>query len=396
MGVYRHERQGRVSHETILLVRKGLGPRPRRAYHGPEGPGQRRRPVGLRAPRPRDAGLLAGATVSAAPTVPATHGSPSTAGRAASPEAGSCHRGGRKTDASCWRHGMVRYGSDLRLLRHRRRPGAREPGARGRAGPRLHGHSPGRPRGPPRHFHGARGRPDWRLLAGRVRELEGWFEGLRPWFAALHPVLDSISAAASGWGIDQKFWRSLYKWESASGGDRVTGWITAFFAHRYTDEGPLPKQSFGPGTTEVEDFPSRVSRVPFRWETPTGTRAMAFLGGVLGTERDGEWIRPCLGYAVVELLPAAEPHDERLPEPWTTADVRRVTGCPEAQVLTTLGTVTLHGEPLQADCAIDVKGLRGAGRRRRLVSRCDLVSDSGDIECWGNYGPDLGYALRSL
>ncbi|MEV6161346.1 hypothetical protein AB0L71_05375 [Streptomyces sp. NPDC052052] len=26
----------------------------------------------------------------------------------------------------------------------------------------------------------------------------------------------------------------------------------------------------------------------------------------------------------------------------------------------------------------------------------DLVSDSSDIQCWGNYGPDLGSALRSL
>lgn len=142
---------------------------------------------------------------------------------------------------------------------------------------------------------------DWRLLAARVRELEGWFEGLRPWFKSLHPVLDTICATASGWGADPDFWRSLYKWESASGGDRVTGWITTFFAHRYTEEGPVPKRSFGPGTTVEEDFPSHLSRVPFRWETPSGTVPMAFLGGVLGITRDGEWIRPRLGHAVVEL-----------------------------------------------------------------------------------------------
>ncbi|MFC9757728.1 DUF4419 domain-containing protein [Streptomyces sp. NPDC056921] len=142
---------------------------------------------------------------------------------------------------------------------------------------------------------------DWRLLAARVRELEGWFEGLRPWFKALHPVLDAICATASGWGADLEFWRSLYKWESASGGDRVTGWITTFFAHRYTDDGPVPRQSFGPGATEEEDFPSHLSRVPFRWETPAGDLRMAFLGGVLGIVRDGEWVRPLLGHAVVEL-----------------------------------------------------------------------------------------------
>ncbi|WP_330455676.1 DUF4419 domain-containing protein [Streptomyces sp. NBC_00820] len=156
---------------------------------------------------------------------------------------------------------------------------------------------------------------DWRMLAARVRELEGWFEGLSPWFAALHPVLDAISATASGWGVDQSFWRSLYKWESASGGDRVTGWITAFLAHDYPDEGPAPKRSFGPGSTGEENFPSHVSRVPFHWETPGGTVEMTFLGGVLGIERDGEWIRPRLGHAVVEPLPATEPHAERPPEP---------------------------------------------------------------------------------
>lgn len=47
-----------------------------------------------------------------------------------------------------------------------------------------------------------------------------------------------------------------------------------------------------------------MSRVPFRWETLAGTFDMTFLGGVLGIERSGEWIRPQLGHAVVELLSA--------------------------------------------------------------------------------------------
>ncbi|WP_106436490.1 MULTISPECIES: DUF4419 domain-containing protein [Streptomyces] len=237
---------------------------------------------------------------------------------------------------------------------------------------------------------------DWRLLAARVRELAGWFEGLRPWFTALQPVLEAISATASGWGVDHGFWSSLYKWESASGGDRVTGWITAFFAHRYTDDGPSPKQSFGHGTTAEDDFPSHISCVPFRWETPTGSYDMAFLGGVTGIERSGEWIRPQLGHAVVELLTATEHHDDNLPEPWTLADVQRFTGCPQAQLLTTIGTVTLHGEPLQADCAIKLEGVCAVRTHDGEWYLGDLVSDAGDIQCWGNYGPDLGNALRAL
>ncbi|GAB7029239.1 DUF4419 domain-containing protein [Streptomyces sp. NPDC021749] len=265
---------------------------------------------------------------------------------------------------------------------------------------------------------------DWRLLAARVQELAEWFEGLRPWFTALQPVLDAIWATASGWGVDQDFWRSLYKWESASGGDRVTGWITAFFAHRYTDDGPRPKRSFGPGTTAEEDFPAHVSRVPFRWETPTGTLDMAFLGGVLGMEREGEWVRPHLGHAVVELMapstnPAVtsdvepedgpdEPHGVRLPAPWTLTDVQRLTGCPQARLLTTVGTVTHNGTPLQADYAINLDGIcavranggagdgQGEGNGEGTWYLGDLVSDAGDIQCWASYGPDLGNALRAL
>ncbi|WP_327701110.1 DUF4419 domain-containing protein [Streptomyces decoyicus] len=237
---------------------------------------------------------------------------------------------------------------------------------------------------------------DWRLLAARVRELEGWFEGLRPWFTALHPVLDAISATASGWGVDHPFWRSLYKWESDSGGDRVTGWITAFFAHRYTDDGPRPRQSFGAGTTAEEDFPAHISRVPFRWETPAGTFEMAFLGGVLGIERDGEWIRPQLGHAVVELLPAAGHRDEHLPEPWTLADVQRLTGCPQADLLTVLGTVSCNGTPLRAGWAINLEGICAVRADDGDWYLGDLVSDGGDIQCWANYGPDLGNALRAL
>ncbi|MFU9033156.1 MULTISPECIES: DUF4419 domain-containing protein [Streptomyces] len=298
---------------------------------------------------------------------------------------------------------------------------------------------------------------DWRLLAARVRELAEWFEELRPWFTALQPVLDAIWATASGWGIDQKFWRSLYKWESASGGDRVTGWITAFFAHRYTDDGPRPKQSFGPGTTTEDEFPSHVSRVPFRWETPTETLDMAFLGGVLGIEREEEWIRPQLGHAVAELnpspkrhKPAADPYDAphtepdgqpygqpngkpdsepygkptrdayaqsngepdgepqdrpsrvRLPEPWTLADIQCLTGCPQAHLLTTVGLVTHNGSPLHADCVINLDGICAVRARDGNDDGDgnwylgDLVSDAGDIQCWGSYGPDLGNALRAL
>ncbi|MFE0629650.1 DUF4419 domain-containing protein [Streptomyces sp. NPDC058864] len=237
---------------------------------------------------------------------------------------------------------------------------------------------------------------DWRLLAARARELAGRFEGLRPYFRGLQPVLDEIAATAAGRGVDEDFWRSIYKYRSESGGSWVTGWIDAFFAHRYTDDGPAPKDAFGPGRSNEADFPSHVSRVPFRWETPAGTLDMAFLGGVLGLERDGDWIRPRLGHAVAELLPVGEQRDERLPDPWSLADVQRLTGCPGARLLDTIGTVTHQGAAFRADLAIAIDGIcvvRSADGDWHLG---DLIGDDGEIQCWHNAGPDLGEALRIL
>ncbi|GAA1162834.1 hypothetical protein F4556_000454 [Kitasatospora gansuensis] len=237
---------------------------------------------------------------------------------------------------------------------------------------------------------------DWELLAARVRGLADRFEGLRPWFTALHPVLDEIAATASGRGVEEEFWCSLYKYRSRSGGAWVTGWINAFFAHRYTDDGPCPKDEFGQDSAPAVDFPSHVSRVPFRWETLAGTFDMAFLGGVLGIERDEEWIRPRLGHAVVELLPAAGHRDERLPEPWHLADIQRITGSPEARLLDTFGTVTHEGALLQVDYGIDVE--EGVCLVRTVEGDWylgDLVSETGDILCEENCGPDLGMALRT-
>ncbi|WP_406297275.1 DUF4419 domain-containing protein [Embleya sp. NBC_00888] len=185
------------------------------------------------------------------------------------------------------------------------------------------------------------------------------------------------------------------KYRSASGGAWVTGWINAFFAHRYGDDGPLPKDEFGPGRMAKGYFPSHVSRVPFVWRTLGGTFDMAFLGGVLGIERDGEWIRPRLGNAVVEPLLDAEPGEELLPGPWTLTGIRRRTGCPEARILDTPGVVTHDGEPLHVDCAIDVQGLCVVRSVAGDWYLGHLTAESGDIECWECCGPDLGNALRS-
>ncbi|MFF0391811.1 DUF4419 domain-containing protein [Kitasatospora sp. NPDC004615] len=243
---------------------------------------------------------------------------------------------------------------------------------------------------------------DWQLLAGRVDSLAARFDGLRPWFDALRPVLAEIARTAAGGPVDEDFWRSFYKWKSHSGGESVTGWITALFAHTQTPDGPQPKTSFdwqGGRSYQQKDFPSHVSSAPFRWQRPDGEREMTFLAGLLGLERDGEYLRPRLAHAVLELLPDwPHPADHLLPDGWTHARLREVTGDPVARALPLDRTVT-DDDPTRTG-AFEPSHIVQVGSDYFVRSASDgrwhlgeSLPDTGEIEVYDRFGPDLDEAL---
>jgi Domain of unknown function (DUF4419) len=73
---------------------------------------------------------------------------------------------------------------------------------------------------------------DWASMIPRVERL-GEF-GLDNWRAALVPVLKKIADTAAG-NVDKDFWRSFFRYESASGPDEVTGWILTLFPYLVRD-----------------------------------------------------------------------------------------------------------------------------------------------------------------
>ena len=94
----------------------------------------------------------------------------------------------------------------------------------------------------------------------------------------------------------------------------MNGWITAFFAHKQTSAGPVQKPNdlfewnnppmFG-GFGQNE-FPAHVSKVSFTWNYLDKRIPMWFVSGVLGVDWDEGFMRPRLGYAVVEPLGAPD------------------------------------------------------------------------------------------
>lgn len=153
---------------------------------------------------------------------------------------------------------------------------------------------------------------DWAIVHDQAGRLAAAFPGLDGYFADLLPVLAKIAGTAAGGVVDELFWTSIYKFGEESGGPYANGWITAFFAHVNSQSGPVPRQEFGwqelasrnfAGFT-TNQFPSHLSRVPFRWRYQADGESreipMSFVGGVLGVDQIGSALAPQLGVAVIE------------------------------------------------------------------------------------------------
>lgn len=151
---------------------------------------------------------------------------------------------------------------------------------------------------------------DWAILHERTQQFREMFPLLRDYLDALLSVLKNIADTAAGNRWNEQFWNSLYKYRSESGGEYVTGWINALFAHKSTEEGLKPKSTFnwsgdfmtGRGGTRTDGFPSLVSFVPFEWGLIDEHLDMGFFAGITGVDyASNTFLEPRLGYGVVEL-----------------------------------------------------------------------------------------------
>ena len=167
---------------------------------------------------------------------------------------------------------------------------------------------------------------DWRSVASRARELArfdlGW------WIDPLATILDEFVEAASG-RVNRRFWESICKIDSMSGGPFTSGWITAFFPYlkEHYERSIVPNPSlrrgerhlrhilFPPDEEErkallnstglpmgptADEFPGGLSRAPFTWLYHGESHPMEFLGGFVGVRQDGATcaLRPEIGWAV--------------------------------------------------------------------------------------------------
>jgi hypothetical protein len=130
---------------------------------------------------------------------------------------------------------------------------------------------------------------DWVEVKARTEQLREY--DLDWWVDEIIPILNEFIYTAEG-SKSVYFWNSMYKYESASGGPRVTGWITKFFPYAYGfKDGKHNVICKNEGINhawgmELSDFPPGMSKTPFTWNYYDKEYDMEFLAGFVGVKQD--------------------------------------------------------------------------------------------------------------
>lgn len=172
---------------------------------------------------------------------------------------------------------------------------------------------------------------DWQQLIDRCQKLKAY--DLDWWISSLIPILETIKLTSQG-KVDTSFWDSIYKFESESGDDTISGWITRFFPyleHEY-------KEAYGHDskieifkTEKINDtttrltyrndqlanpldqveyssnqFTTGITITPFKWDDTQGSTGkvfnMEFIAGFMGATQNPETLalKPEISWAVRE------------------------------------------------------------------------------------------------
>jgi len=152
---------------------------------------------------------------------------------------------------------------------------------------------------------------DWLSMKSKASSLIKYDSpSLDTWGDALSSVFDEILKAYEG-ETNDIFWDSFYKYNHASGGAVVTGWVNVLFPYlQRGKEGVFETNALSRIRWDSKErfwgnkpnlFPMGISKVPFVWEYLGNKIDMEFVGGVVGaSQNEGGVLRPEFGWAVRE------------------------------------------------------------------------------------------------
>lgn len=118
------------------------------------------------------------------------------------------------------------------------------------------------------------------------------------WIDKIIPIIEEIINTLKG-NINRDFWKSIFKEDDESGGPDITGWITKFFPYIKVEKGLSWRKKVKYKTVKnpllfdkpdvflkLGDFPSGISKVPFKWEYLGESYKMDFMSGFIGIKEN--------------------------------------------------------------------------------------------------------------
>lgn len=170
------------------------------------------------------------------------------------------------------------------------------------------------------------GKPDdWKWIRDNINQFKKYNLGF--WTDSLYPILNKIYESSKG-NIDTMFWKSMYKWNETSGGNKVTGWIIKFFPYleRQSDRKispylaidynkPQDENKFNFRGLSGDDFTSGISSCEFEWFYYSTHFNMQFNAGFIGISQNSNdlSLRPEINWFISEKAGTASNINDTIP-----------------------------------------------------------------------------------
>jgi hypothetical protein len=159
---------------------------------------------------------------------------------------------------------------------------------------------------------------DWEWIADNFDFFNSY--DLEFWVNRLKPIINEIYQSSQGvHNVD--FWKNVYKWHEASGGNIINGWIADFFLYtKQSDKYKINElllisqdslvaeasdKHIMPRGIHGNEFPNGLSKVDFSWVhlvEPVDTFEMSLFAGFIGIKQNVNTLElePEISYAIVD------------------------------------------------------------------------------------------------
>jgi hypothetical protein len=141
---------------------------------------------------------------------------------------------------------------------------------------------------------------DWKKLEIKLNnfKLSELDYELLEWDANLKWIISKIVATRCEEALDIDFWKSIYKFNSMSGGDRMTGWTCLLFPILCKDWQGKTRNFFGAGIS-YSSIPTGLSICPFIWNYMGVELPMKIIAGFDEPKISDTSIESRYGYAIM-------------------------------------------------------------------------------------------------